>query len=94
MNTFDILTLHRYLQVIQYLASVVRPERSQSTMTRLPLTYTRPEYVSNEDFQKSHGSDSELDKSSLHSGQSGISKGIPPGLSFERVMGGQTCPVS
>lgn len=63
-------------------------------MSRLPLTYTRPAYVSKEDHRQSHYSDSEHDKKSLRSFECSTSKGIPDGLTFDKVMCGKTCPVS
>jgi len=62
-------------------------------MGLLPLTYSRPSFVSNEKFRLSQASLASTDKSSLKSGSPGIPSGVPDGLSFDNIMGGATCPV-
>lgn len=61
----------------------------------LPLTYGRPAYV---EKPKSTGGPSSLhddggSSKSLNSVESGGSNGIPPALSFDRILEGGTCPV-
>lgn len=63
-------------------------------MGLLPLTYTRPSYVSHEKFRNSLVSLGKDDKASLRSGKSGVSSGIPNNLSFEKIISGTTCRVS
>ncbi|KAI1398584.1 hypothetical protein F4819DRAFT_489443 [Hypoxylon fuscum] len=63
-------------------------------MGLLSLTYRRPEYVEKKQFQRSNSflSESEKSDTSLKSGRSGASNGIPDALSFDRIMSGGTCP--
>lgn len=65
------------------------------TMGILPLTYTRPKHVDQETYQSSRDSLSDAEKSdtSLKSGRSGNSAGIPDSLSFDKIVSGGTCPV-
>ncbi len=64
-------------------------------MGLLPLTYKRPSYVSDKDRagRESRASSLAEEKSSLRSGKSGASSGIPNTITFDKLMGGVTCPV-
>ncbi|XDG07398.1 hypothetical protein ABKA04_007013 [Annulohypoxylon sp. FPYF3050] len=63
-------------------------------MGLLSLKYRRPECVDKEQFKRSNASLSENEKSStsLKSGYSGSSSGIPDALTFDRIINGGTCP--
>lgn len=61
-------------------------------MESVSLTYRRPSYV--ESIRRKDSSlSSEYEKDSLRSGVSGVSKGIPDALSFEKILRGETCAV-
>lgn len=60
-------------------------------MGLLSLTYRRPSYVSFEQFRRNQYS--EKDDESLSSSKSGVSAGIPDGVSFDNIISGKTCPV-
>ncbi len=62
-------------------------------MGLLPLTYRRPAYVSKEEYRLSQTSLDDQGKTSLRSGKSGVSAGIPDALSFDQIISGATCPV-
>lgn len=62
-------------------------------MGLLALNYSRPAYVSKEVCRQSQASSGEQEKTSLRSGKSGVSSGVPNSLSFENIIGGGTCPV-
>ncbi|KAI5464140.1 hypothetical protein BGZ63DRAFT_411935 [Mariannaea sp. PMI_226] len=67
-------------------------------MGLLPLTYTRPKYVEQQDWRNStenenpSASEDMLSDESIRSGQSGHSSGIPDSLAFDKIMSGGTCP--
>ncbi|KAL8387338.1 hypothetical protein RB595_009976 [Gaeumannomyces hyphopodioides] len=70
-------------------------------MGLLPLNYRRPQLVVKEDKRPVSRATVETDTtlgddvkagSSIKSGQSGQSAGIPPALSFDNIMDGGTCP--
>ncbi|KAI1092897.1 hypothetical protein F5B19DRAFT_452189 [Rostrohypoxylon terebratum] len=63
-------------------------------MGLLSLKYRRPEYVNKEQDKRSNASLSEDEKNStsLKSGYSGPSSGIPDALTFVRIINGGTCP--
>ncbi|KAI0384356.1 hypothetical protein F5Y04DRAFT_293292 [Hypomontagnella monticulosa] len=63
-------------------------------MGLLSLTYQRPDYVEKEQLRRDNSSLSENEKSdtSLRSGRSGASSGIPDALTFDRIISGGTCP--
>lgn len=68
-------------------------------MGLLSLTYSRPAYVSGDEFRRrlsssTESSDKEAGASSLRSGNSKVVSGIPDSLSFEKVINGETCSVS
>lgn len=76
-------------------------------MGLLPLTYRRPEFIPKPDEVRpssrattnstDSGSSSGIDEkagTSVKSGQSGMSRGIPSALSFDKIIEGGTCPVS
>lgn len=64
-------------------------------MGLLPLTYTRPKHVDQESDHSGRDSLSDGEKSdtSLKSGRSTNSAGIPDSLSFDKIVNGGTCPV-
>lgn len=72
-------------------------------MGLLPLNYRRPQLVPKDDTrpdgretietETSVGEDAKAG-SSIKSGQSGQSAGIPPALSFDKIMDGGTCQAS
>lgn len=55
------------------------------------LAYRRPRHVS---YENRNSLTSEEGKSSLLSGSSDITAGIPDALAFDRIINGGTCPVS
>lgn len=55
----------------------------------LPLTYRRPSHARTNSSRGSEKGDV-----SINSGRCGASAGIPPALSFDKIMAGGTCPVS
>lgn len=61
----------------------------------LALTYTRPKHVHQQSLRNSDDSFARSEKgdSSLKSGTSGSSVGIPESLAFDKIMNGGTCPV-
>ncbi|SCO86667.1 uncharacterized protein FRV6_10794 [Fusarium oxysporum] len=65
-------------------------------MGLLSLSYTRPKYVSHQPFRNTSSSDSlsDAEKSDAtdNSSSSRSSIGIPDSLSFDRIIGGGTCP--
>ncbi|KAL8413662.1 hypothetical protein RB594_005068 [Gaeumannomyces avenae] len=70
-------------------------------MGLLPLNYRRPQLVVGENKRPASSSTAETDTTlgddvkagtSIKSGQSGQSAGIPPALSFAKIMDGGTCP--
>ncbi|KAL8295711.1 hypothetical protein RB597_009203 [Gaeumannomyces tritici] len=70
-------------------------------MGLLPLNYRRPQLVVKEDKRPASSSTAETGTTlgddvkagaSIKSGQSGQSAGIPPALSFDKIMDGGTCP--
>ncbi|EXK34152.1 hypothetical protein FOXG_03121 [Fusarium oxysporum f. sp. lycopersici 4287] len=65
-------------------------------MGLLSLSYTRPKYVSHQPFRNTSSSDSlsDAEKSDAtdNSSSSRSSTGIPDSLSFDRIIGGGTCP--
>ncbi|KAI1499993.1 hypothetical protein F5X99DRAFT_430067 [Biscogniauxia marginata] len=62
-------------------------------MGLLPLSYRRPEHVDREEFRRySTASDGDKSNSSLNSGRSGASSGIPDALAFDKIINGGTCP--
>ncbi|KAH8838286.1 hypothetical protein MCOR27_005773 [Pyricularia oryzae] len=74
-------------------------------MGLLPLTYRRPEFIPKPDEVRpssrattnstDSGSSSGIDEkagTSVKSGQSGMSRGIPSALSFDKIIEGGTCP--
>ncbi|KLU83283.1 hypothetical protein MAPG_02347, partial [Magnaporthiopsis poae ATCC 64411] len=72
-------------------------------MGLLPLTYRRPQLVPKDDTRPGSRETIETETSvgedvkagsSIKSGQSGQSAGIPPALSFDKIMDGGTCPVT
>jgi hypothetical protein len=77
-----------------YLHADLRPHYPQVKMGLLPLTYKRPSYVPRDDARLSQSSLGEQEKTSLRSGKSGASSGIPNALTFDKIVGGGTCPVS
>lgn len=66
-------------------------------MGLLPLTYTRPKHIERQSYDTGRDSLSDSEKSdsdtSLKSGRSGQSAGIPDSLSFDKIVNGGTCPV-
>ncbi|KAJ3557324.1 hypothetical protein NPX13_g9951 [Xylaria arbuscula] len=65
-------------------------------MGLLPLTYRRPDYVSETTFKRNE-STVQLDEkadASVRSGRSGAPAGIPDALTFDKIINGGTCPVS
>jgi hypothetical protein len=66
-----------------------------------PLTYRRPAYVLNRGLSTVSGSSTgesekgyQSNRASFRSGKSGLSRGIPEGLAFDKIINGGTCPVS
>ncbi|KAI1358670.1 hypothetical protein F5Y08DRAFT_350563 [Xylaria arbuscula] len=63
-------------------------------MGLLPLTYRRPDYVSETTFKRNE-STVQLDEkadASVRSGRSGAPAGIPDALTFDKIINGGTCP--
>lgn len=64
-------------------------------MAILPLTYSRPSYVSKDEFRRSQSSLGDKDQAgSVYSGKSRVSGGVPEEISFDKVINGETCSVS
>lgn len=65
-------------------------------MGLLPLNYRRPGHVDKEDLLRTTASNefSHARNTSLESGRSGASSGIPDALTFDKIINGGTCPVS
>ncbi len=57
------------------------------------LTYRRPSQVSSSGDSLSGEEKQKSVNESMSSGSSGMSHGIPDALSFDRIIGGGTCPV-
>ena len=67
-------------------------------MGLLPLTYRRPSYVKKPESRgaadaDAHEEQSQRNDNALESVKSSSSGGIPPALSFDRIVQGGTCPV-
>ena len=59
------------------------------------LAYRRPPHISSARASLSGDEKTQsIGESTLNSQGSGISNGIPEALSFDRIIGGGTCPVS
>lgn len=66
-------------------------------MGLLPLTYSRPAYVSSSDFRQSQSSLEAPTKdpgTSVRSGKSRVASGIPDALTFEKIIKNEACSVS
>lgn len=63
-------------------------------MGLLPLNYRRPQYVKRDSANNSETSSlSESSDGSTKDGVSSSIAGIPPALSFDKILEGGTCPV-